>query len=78
MFEIIGKFNRAQVYADQVDSASYAQVLQMCNLEDLKDCRIRMMPDMHASAGCTVGTSMTVGDRVNPAYVGGDLSLIHI
>lgn len=73
MFEIIGKFNRAQVYADQVDPASYAQVLQMCNLEDLKDCRIRMMPDMHASAGCTVGTSMTVGDRVNPAYVGGDI-----
>lgn len=73
MFEIIGKYNRAQVYADQVDPASYAQVLQMCNLEDLQGSRIRMMPDMHASAGCTVGTSMTVEDRVNPAYVGGDI-----
>lgn len=73
MFEIIGKYNRAQVYADQVDPASYAQVLQMCNLEDLQGSRIRMMPDMHASAGCTVGTSMTVEGRVNPAYVGGDI-----
>lgn len=73
MFEIIGKYNRAQVYADQVDQASYAQVLQMCNLEDLQESRIRMMPDMHASAGCTVGTSMTVADQVNPAYVGGDI-----
>lgn len=48
MFEIIGKYNRAQVYANQIDQTSYAQVLQMCNLEALKDSRIRMMPDMHA------------------------------
>jgi RNA-splicing ligase RtcB len=45
----------------------------MCNREELRDSRIRMMPDMHAAEGCTVGTSMTVGDRVNPAYVGGDI-----
>ncbi len=73
MFEIIGKYNRATVYATSVDAESYAQVLRMCNSEDLKDARIRMMPDMHAAEGCTVGTSMTVGDRVNPAYVGGDI-----
>jgi RNA-splicing ligase RtcB len=45
----------------------------MCNVEELKGSVIRMMPDMHASAGCTVGTSMTVGDKVNPAYVGSDI-----
>lgn len=73
MFEIIGKYNRATVFAATVDSEAYAQVLRMCNREELGDCRIRMMPDMHAAEGCTVGTSMTVGDRVNPAYVGGDI-----
>ena len=73
MFEIIGKCNRATVYAATVDSEAYAQVLRMCNREELRDSRIRMMPDMHAAEGCTVGTSMTVGDRVNPAYVGGDI-----
>ena len=73
MFEIIGKYNRATVYAATVDSEAYAQVLRMCNREELRDSRIRMMPDMHAAEGCTVGTSMTVGDRVNPAYVGGDI-----
>lgn len=70
MFEIIGKHNRATVYAASVDADSYAQVLHMCNSEELKDARIRMMPDMHAAEGCTVGTSMTVEGRVNPAYVG--------
>ena len=73
MFDIIGRHNRAIVYANQIDPTSYAQVLQMCNLPELKDSRIRMMPDMHASEGCTVGTSLTIGDRVNPAYVGGDI-----
>ena len=33
MFPIIGKYNTATVYANQVDPTSYAQVLQMCNLE---------------------------------------------
>lgn len=73
MFEIVGRYNRAVVYANQVDQASYAQVLQMCNLEELRGSRIRMMPDMHASEGCTVGTSMTIGDRANPSYVGDDI-----
>ncbi|MBR4960687.1 MAG: RtcB family protein [Clostridia bacterium] len=61
------------IYASSVDSASYAQVLRMCNMEPLQDSRIAMMPDMHAAEGCTVGTSMTIGQRVNPAFVGGDI-----
>lgn len=73
MFEIIGKHNRATVYAASVDADSYAQVLHMCNSEELRDARIRMMPDMHAAEGCTVGTSITVGKSINPSFVGGDI-----
>ena len=73
MFEVIGKYNKAKIYATSVDSASYAQVLRMCNMEKLKDSNIAMMPDMHAAEGCTVGTSLTIGECVNPAFVGGDI-----
>ncbi len=73
MFEVTGKYNKAMIYASYVDSASYAQVLRMCNMEELKDSKICMMPDMHAAEGCTVGTSMTIGERVNPSFVGGDI-----
>lgn len=73
MYDVIGKYNRATIYAQTVDSESYAQVLQMCNVPELEGSSIKMMPDMHASAGCTVGTSMTVGDKINPAYVGSDI-----
>lgn len=73
MFEIIGKYNRATVYAQIVDKDSYAQILRMCNNEKLKGSRIRMMPDTHASAGCTVGTSLTFDEWVNPSFVGDDI-----
>ena len=73
MFEISGKYNKAKIYANTVDNASYAQVLRMCNMEKLKGSSIAMMPDMHAAEGCTVGTSMTIGEYVNPAFVGGDI-----
>jgi len=73
VFEIPGKYNKAKIYATTIDGASYAQVLKMCNMEKLKNSRIAMMPDMHAAEGCTVGTSLTIGQYVNPAFVGGDI-----
>lgn len=73
MFDIIGKYNSATVYAKSVDNESYAQVLAMCNIEELKDSKIKMMPDMHAAEGCTVGTSITITDKINPSYVGSDI-----
>ena len=73
MFEVFGKYNKAKIYATTIDSTSYAQVLRMCNTEKLKNSNIAMMPDMHAAEGCTVGTSMTVGEYVNPSFVGGDI-----
>ncbi len=73
MFEIRGKYNTAIVYASRTDVDSVAQVMAMCSTSYLADSRIRMMPDMHASEGCTVGTSMTIAGRANPAWVGGDI-----
>ena len=73
MYDVIGKYNKATIYARTVDGDSYAQVLRMCNVKELSGSLIRMMPDMHAAAGCTVGTSMTVTDRINPSYVGSDI-----
>lgn len=73
VFEISGKYNKAKIYATTVDNASYAQVLRMCNMEKLQSSSIAMMPDMHAAEGCTVGTSLTIDEYVNPAFVGGDI-----
>ena len=73
MYDVIGKHNTAKIFAGLVDNESYAQVLKMCNDPMLSSSKIRMMPDMHAAEGCTVGTSMTVADFVNPSYIGSDI-----
>lgn len=73
MIEIKGKYNTAKIFTDIVDEVSIAQVLQLCNQEFARDSRIRLMPDVHAGAGCTVGTTMTIADKVVPNLVGVDI-----
>ena len=73
MLEVSGKYNQAKIFTDVVDQASIAQVIELCNQEFTSGSRIRLMPDVHAGAGCTVGTTMTITDRVVPNLVGVDI-----
>ena len=73
MQEVKGKFNTAKIFTDVVDETSMAQVTELCNQEFCRDSRIRLMPDIHAGAGCTVGTTMTIKDKVVPNLVGVDI-----
>lgn len=73
MLEIKGKYNTAKVFTDVVDQASIAQVVELCNQEFIAGSQIRMMPDIHAGAGCTIGTTMTVSDKLVPNLIGIDV-----
>ncbi len=73
MIEIYGKHNTAFCYTDKLESSAYAQILAVCNEEAFADSKIRIMPDVHAGAGCTIGTTMTVRDKVVPNLVGVDI-----
>lgn len=73
MIEVQGKYNKAKIFTDVVDSTSVAQVLELCNQKFTMGSRIRMMPDIHAGAGCTIGTTMTITDKVVPNLVGVDI-----
>lgn len=74
MAEMIrGKFNTAEVFARTLDQAAREQIEKMCSLEFLKDSKIRVMPDVHAGDGCTIGTTMTVNGKVVPGFVGVDI-----
>lgn len=73
MIEIRGKYNEAKIFTDVVDSASLAQVQELCNQEFTAGSRIRLMPDIHAGKGCTIGTTMTITDKVVPNLVGVDI-----
>ena len=73
MLEIKGKFATAVCYAKVIDENAIAQIRTMCDYELTAGCRVRIMPDVHAGAGCTIGTTMTVLDRVCPNIVGVDI-----
>ena len=73
MIEIKGKYNEAKIFTDTVDEASISQVMLLLNQEFVKESRIRLMPDIHAGMGCTIGTTMTIRDKIVPNLVGVDI-----
>lgn len=73
MQEVKGKFNSAKVFTDSVDEKSLQQIQTLCNQEFTSGTKIRLMPDVHAGAGCTIGTTMTIKDKIVPNLVGVDI-----
>lgn len=73
MIEIKGKFNKAKCFCTTLEEAAAEQIKQVCDQEAFADCKIRIMPDVHAGMGCTIGTTMTVTDKVVPGMVGVDI-----
>ena len=70
MIVLEGAYNKAIVYTDIIEETAKKQVEDLCNQPFLKDVKIRMMPDLHAGKGCTVGTTMTVTDKIVPDLLG--------
>lgn len=73
MFEINGKYNTAICYATVVEEEAIEQVRRMCDYPLTEGSRVRIMPDVHAGKGCTIGTTMTVVDKACPNVVGVDI-----
>lgn len=70
---IYGKYTNAIIYTDVVNQEALDQVQMICDQEFTEGSQIRLMPDIHAGTGCTIGTTMTIGDKIVPNLVGGDI-----
>jgi len=73
MFEIKGIYNTAQVFADSIENEALSQIMNLCNQSWTEGLKIAIMPDCHAGKGCTIGTTMTIKDKVCPNLVGVDI-----
>lgn len=71
--EIKGKVNTAICYAKVVENEAIEQIRRMCDYPMTEGAKIRIMPDVHSGKGCTIGTTMTIKDRVVPNVVGVDI-----
>lgn len=73
MFILNGKYNSAKVFTENIDETAIAQIIELCNQPMSEGANIRIMPDVHAGAGCTIGTTMTITDKAIPNLVGVDI-----
>lgn len=74
MLEIKGKKNNiAKIFTDNVDEATISQIYGIVNSPLVDGSKIRIMPDCHAGAGCVIGTTITINDKVCPNIVGVDI-----
>lgn len=71
--EITGKYSTAICYAEIIEPEAIAQIQRMCDYPFTEGSIIRVMPDVHAGAGCTIGTTMTITDKAVPNIVGVDI-----
>ena len=73
MMEINGTFANAIIYTDEIESSAIGQIQALCDQPFAAGSKIRIMPDVHTGKGCTIGTTMTVGEYVVPNLVGVDI-----
>ena len=71
--EIQGKYTTAKIFAHTIEDTAKEQVQTMTDQPFAKGSKISIMPDVHAGKGCTIGTTMTITDKVVPNLVGVDI-----
>lgn len=73
MIIIQGQYNIAVCYTNELEGAAREQIQAVCDRPEFSGCKIRIMPDVHAGKGCTIGTTMTIQDKIVPGMVGVDI-----
>ena len=73
MISIKGKYTEAKIFTDQVEDSAEGQIRKLCDQPFASGSVVRIMPDVHAGAGCAIGTTMTIKDKVVPNLVGVDI-----
>lgn len=73
MIELTGLYATAKIYTDIIEPSAEGQIKALLDQPFAAGSKIRIMPDVHTGKGCTIGTTMTVGDYVVPNLVGVDI-----
>lgn len=62
-----------KIFTDNIEETAKKQIETLISQPAFKDCKIRIMPDVHAGAGCVIGFTGNLGDKVIPNIVGVDI-----
>lgn len=62
-----------KIYTDNIEDSACEQIKELLSIDVFRRCKIRIMPDVHAGAGCVIGFTGDLGDKVIPNIVGVDI-----
>lgn len=62
-----------KIFTDNIEENALEQIDQLLSIDVFSDKKIRIMPDVHAGAGCVIGFTGDLGDKVIPNIVGVDI-----
>ena len=62
-----------KIFTENIEPEALNQIYALVKQPAFKDCKVRIMPDVHAGAGCVIGFTADLGDKVIPNIVGVDI-----
>lgn len=62
-----------KIFTKNIEDEAIKQINLLLDQEPFKDCKVRIMPDVHAGKGCVIGFTADLGDKVIPNIVGVDI-----
>ena len=62
-----------KIFTENIEQEALAQINTLLEQPAFQDCKVRIMPDVHAGAGCVIGFTADLGDKVIPNIVGVDI-----
>ena len=62
-----------KIFTDNIEQKAKEQIDLLLKQDAYKDCKVRIMPDVHAGAGCVIGFTANLGDKITPNLIGVDI-----
>lgn len=62
-----------KIFTENIEPEALNQIYTLVKQPAFADCKVRIMPDVHAGAGCVIGFTADLGDKVIPNIVGVDI-----
>lgn len=62
-----------KIFTNNIELTALNQIYTLVKQPAFSNCKVRIMPDVHAGAGCVIGFTADLGDKVIPNIVGVDI-----
>ena len=67
------KEKNLKIFTKNIEEKAIKQIYELLEQKSFENCKVRIMPDVHAGKGCVIGFTADLGDKVIPNIVGVDI-----